>query len=656
MYKKTILAAALLASLPAFAAKFYLVAPLTPINRTNPAESISVSLNAYALPAGVVGRAYTGFDFNSVLQVSGDPSFDAGSVKWTLAGGALPAGLSLSSSGQLVGAPTMAESASFQLMATYKTKSGQQAYQVVVGEVSISLAEATLPAGLQGAAYSYDLKPRLAVSGDPDFTPSSVTWSIASGALPAGLQLNSDGTITGTPAAEGSHPFTVQASYLGKSGERQYQVIVGAIAVSLAAAELPAGVQGAQYSVDLRNKLSITGDAAYSGSGITWSVASGSLPQGLVLSADGVISGVPSAANTGVPFTLRATYKTKSGEQAYAVVVGAITVKLASATLPTGVVGKTYTGFDLKPHLTVAGDAAYPGNSSGVTWAVSSGALPAGLTLNATTGEISGTPTARGAGPVQVKATYKAAEATQNYTFQLSDSIKQFSGYRAWSDGTLATSCLEYRQGKTGYVYEGATGDSIYRIDVDGAGALTPVDVQCDMTTDGGGWTVFQSRVNGSVDFYRNYADYAAGFGSAATEYWLGNNRLAAMTATARQLRIDMQRTNGQAAYAQYSSFKINGAADGHRLIVSGYSGTAGDSLSTHSGYMFSTKDVDRDTVSDANCAVIYSGAWWYHACHASNLNGLYLNGPHASYANGVNWWDFAGHYESLKVSKMKVR
>ena len=74
-----------------------------------------------------------------------------------------------------------------------------------------------------------------------------------------------------------------------------------------------------------------------------------------------------------------------------------------------------------------------------------------------------------------------------------------------------------------------------------------------------------------------------------------------------------------------------------------------------HNGKRFSTKDRDQDTF-ETNCAVNYKGAWWYSTCHGSNLNGLYLNGKHTSYANGVNWYDWKGHNESLKTTEMKLR
>jgi hypothetical protein len=432
----------------------------------------------------------------------------------------------------------------------------------VVGEVSVALAAASdLPAGVQGAAYFYDVKPLLSVSGDPAFNAAAVTWNYV-GALPPGLQLNTNGTITGTPTAEGTHPITVRATYLSKSGQQTYQVLVGAITVALSTASAPSA----------------------------------------------------------------ATY------------------------------GQNYSGWDLKPNVSVSGDAAYAGGGANVAWSVASGALPAGLTLNAN-GTVTGTPTARGTNPVQVKAEYKGKAATQAYAIPFIEGISSQSGYRAWSDGTLATSCKEYRNGKAGYAYSGATGDGYYRIDVDGPGPTGFVDVLCDMTTDGGGWTVVQRRVNGTVDFYRTWNEYAVGFGTAA-EYWIGNNRLAAMTAAGVELRIDMMRTNLQVADARYSNFRVTGAADAYRLASASWvGGTAGDSLGGHVGAQFTTKDVSHDQVDPSNnCAMQYKGAWWYTSCHSANLNGLYLNGVHTSYADGIEWRTWTGYYESLGKVEMKVR
>ena len=655
--KKLILASLLAAiSASSLATDYFVVVPVP--NRTPTTGNILVSLNSYALPGALAGRAYAGFDFNSVLQVKGDPAFNQAGVTWSLAGGALPPGMVLSPSGRLSGTPTAAGTATIQVQASYKTKSGQQSYRVIVAEVTVALATAQLPPGVQGAAYSYDIKPLLSVAGDPAFNPASVTWNYV-GTLPPGLQLNTNGTITGVPTAEGTHPITVRATYLNQAGQQTYQVLVGAITVGLTEATLPAGVQGTAYRYDMKPLLRVAGDAAFAGTGATWSVASGSLPAGLVLGADGVISGVPAAENAGTPFSVQATYKTKNGQQAYSVLVGAIQIALSATTAPppSATYGTTYNSWDVTPNVSISGDAAYDGKGTGVTWSVAGGSLPAGLVLNAN-GTVTGTPSARGTNPVQVKATYKGKSATQAYTVPFTEGISIQAGYRRWTDGTLAASCKEYRNGKPGYAYSGAVGNGYYLIDVDGpGGATSQFEVLCDMTTDGGGWTVIQRRVNGTVDFYRTWAEYAAGFGTVE-EYWIGNNRLAALTAAGVELRIDMMRTNLQVADARYSNFRVTGAADAYRLAsVSWVGGTAGDSLGGHVGAQFTTKDASHDLVDPSNnCAMQYKGAWWYTNCHSSNLNGLYLNGVHTSYADGIEWRTWTGYYESLGKVEMKVR
>ena len=83
---------------------------------------------------------------------------------------------------------------------------------------------------------------------------------------------------------------------------------------------------------------------------------------------------------------------------------------------------------------------------------------------------------------------------------------------------------------------------------------------------------------------------------------------------------------------------------------------TAGDSLTGHHKMPFSTKDQDNDQLSGKSCAISYEGAWWYNKCHASNLNGRYLNGNHSSFANGVNWLHWKGYHYSAKRAEMKSK
>ena len=150
------------------------------------------------------------------------------------------------------------------------------------------------------------------------------------------------------------------------------------------------------------------------------------------------------------------------------------------------------------------------------------------------------------------------------------------------------------------------------------------------MTTDKGGWTVIQRRKNGSVDFYRDWTDYVRGFGSVEGEFVLGLDKINRLTGKYdSQLRTDLTDWSGATAYAKYSIFGTGNYASTYKLTVwrvriLWYS-WPGDSLTSHNGMKFSTYDQDHDTWDAENCAVTYKGAWWYNACHASNLNGKYL-------------------------------
>ncbi|XP_074526354.1 fibrinogen C domain-containing protein 1-like [Halichoeres trimaculatus] len=205
----------------------------------------------------------------------------------------------------------------------------------------------------------------------------------------------------------------------------------------------------------------------------------------------------------------------------------------------------------------------------------------------------------------------------------------------------------------------GSTQDGVYSVfpthDPDG------FMVFCDMTTDGGGWTVIQRREDGSVNFFRGWDAYRDGFGKTTGEHWLGLQRIYSLTRSGGyELRIDMADFDNATAFAQYGDFSVgrdsvNPEEDGYPLIVDEYSGTAGDSLLKHSGMRFTTKDRDQDQ-SENNCAAYYQGAWWYRNCHTSNLNGQYLSGGHASYADGVEWSSWTGWQYSLRFTEMKIR
>ncbi|XP_049988756.1 tenascin-X isoform X24 [Alexandromys fortis] len=179
-----------------------------------------------------------------------------------------------------------------------------------------------------------------------------------------------------------------------------------------------------------------------------------------------------------------------------------------------------------------------------------------------------------------------------------------------------------------------------------------PLDVFCDMETDGGGWLVFQRRMDGQTDFWRDWEEYAHGFGNISREFWLGNEVLHSLTqAGDYSMRVDL-RAGKEAVFAQYDFFRVDSATENYRLHLEGYHGTAGDSMSYHSGSVFSARDRDPNNLL-ISCAVSYRGAWWYKNCHYANLNGLY--GSTVDH-QGVSWYHWKGFEFSVPFTEMKLR
>ncbi|XP_064873494.1 tenascin-like isoform X7 [Oncorhynchus nerka] len=179
-----------------------------------------------------------------------------------------------------------------------------------------------------------------------------------------------------------------------------------------------------------------------------------------------------------------------------------------------------------------------------------------------------------------------------------------------------------------------------------------PIQVYCDMTTDGGGWMVLLRRQNGNLEFFRNWKNYTGGFGDMNDEFWFGLANLHKMTASGQyELRVDL-RDNGKSVYAQYDKFTITEPRSRYKIYLGRYSGTAGDSMTYHHGRPFSTYDNDND-IAVTNCALSYKGAFWYKNCHRVNLMGKYGDNSHSK---GINWFHWKGHEHSIQFVEMKIR
>ncbi|XP_071957016.1 fibrinogen-like protein A [Antedon mediterranea] len=198
----------------------------------------------------------------------------------------------------------------------------------------------------------------------------------------------------------------------------------------------------------------------------------------------------------------------------------------------------------------------------------------------------------------------------------------------------------------------------------DGKPAFT---VYCDMRTDGGrtngGWTVIQRREDGSVNFYRNWADYKDGFGNVNSEFWLGNEQINRITSDGDyEILIELTGALNTMKYRRYSHFRIGTEQSNYTLTISnggtGFRGTVGDAMTYHNNQQFTTYDRDHDKSRFWNLAVNYKGAWWFKSGYHSNLNGPYQTpGPIPVSSRGIIWYHFTGtHRYSLKKTVMMVK
>ncbi len=369
--------------------------------------TISVANPAITVTAGGPLTATVGAAFNETF------TFNGGTQPFTnyqVTG--LPAGMQAGSSGantiEIIGTPTSAGSFTLTVSATdASTGTGpfgaSQTFTFVVAAPTLAM---TPGAGSLIAAYNAPFAQAFTASGGV----GPFTYGL-SGALPAGLSFTGN-QISGTATAPGSYPVTITATDTGSTGAgspftiaQNYTIDVPAPTITIAPETLPNGSVGTSYS---QTATASGGVAAYG-----YVVTAGALPPGLTLSAGGVIAGTPTAGGT-YNFTLTATdANAQTGSRAYSLTIGAAVVTLPPTTLAGGQVGFAYNA-TLNP--ATGGTAPY-------SYAVTTGALPDGLTLSAG-GALSGTPTAFGTFNFGVTATDSSTgdgpySATQNYSVQI---------------------------------------------------------------------------------------------------------------------------------------------------------------------------------------------------------------------------------------------
>jgi len=197
---------------------------------------------------------------------------------------------------------------------------------------------------------------------------------------------------------------------------------------------------------------------------------------------------------------------------------------------------------------------------------------------------------------------------------------------------------------------QGYTTSGVYAIQPD---SNPPYNVYCDMTSDGGGWTVFQRRVSNSDFQSQTWQQHVDGFGSISSSgnYWLGLQKIYLFAlARASNLRIDLA-NGGTYRYAKYSSFGLTAASDYYRLQIGGYSGDANDALYYHHNMQYSTWDADHDRWGN-NCANYFRGGFWYDQCCYATLNGPW--GSTTSWE--FNWYQWLGANTPPTYTQMAMR
>jgi uncharacterized protein (TIGR03437 family) len=353
------------------------IAAVDPVSGQTRNASLPLTVAA-ATSALAIGPSNLALGAGLGVSISGafTPSGGTPPYTWSIAGGALPAGVVLGPGGSIGGSASQAGN----YAATVRITDAQAASATAQIMIDIlGLTPAALPAGAATVPYSAVFT---GVGGAPPYVFSAT-------GLPAGFSLSGGGALSGVAPAPSGFSFQIQASdSAGVSASAAYSLNMGPAPVSIPAPALADGTAGAPYSQTLG---ATGGNPPY-----TWSMVAGFVPMGLSLAPSGTIFGNPSVPGA---YTFPVVATDASGGIAYATVAILIhpaPLAVTTAGLPSGVMG-----FEYPPQILGASGGAPP-----YTFAIASGGLPSGLSLTA--GVLGGTSRSVGNFPITVTATDSA--------------------------------------------------------------------------------------------------------------------------------------------------------------------------------------------------------------------------------------------------------
>ena len=329
---------------------------------------------------------------------------------FSLASGALPAGTTLNTStGTVSGTPTTAGAFSYTIKVT---DSGSPAQTATTTTMSGTIAPSTLsisPTASATTQVGQNYSQTNAASGGT--TP--YTFSLASGALPAGTTLNtSTGTVSGTPTTAGAFSYTIKVTDSGSPAQTATTTTVSGTIAPPTLSISPT----ASATTQVGQSYSQTNAASGGTTPYTFSLASGALPAGTTLSTStGTVSGTPTTAGA-FSYTIKVT---DSGSPAQTATTTTVSGTIAPSTLSISPTASATTQVGQNYSQTNAAS----GGTTPYTFSLASGALPAGTTLNTSTGTVSGTPTTAGAFSYTIKVTDSGSPAQTATTTTVSGTI-----------------------------------------------------------------------------------------------------------------------------------------------------------------------------------------------------------------------------------------
>jgi len=344
---------------------------------TSASYTLTIACQVITVSHPAVMSGTVGVPFSQQYTQSGG----IGATTFSLSGGTLPNGVTLASNGTLSGTPTQPGSFPITVTATDSNGcSGSNTFTLTIACQVITVTNPSNAAGTVGTPFSASF----AQSGGI----GSVTFSLASGALPNGVALASNGTLSGTPTQSGTFTVTVTATDAnGCSGtSAPYTLTIACQVITVTNPSNAAGTVGTPFSASFAQSGGI--------GTVTFSLATGTLPNGVTLASNGTLSGTPTQPGT---FTVTVTATDANGcsgtSAAYTLTIACQTITVTDPSVAAGTVDAPFSQtFTESGAIGVA------------NFSLASGTLPAGLTLS-TTGILSGTPQAPGTFTITVTVT-----------------------------------------------------------------------------------------------------------------------------------------------------------------------------------------------------------------------------------------------------------